>query len=225
MKQPDYTKELLILALLLVPMVYLAIIWNYLPAVIPTNFNATGVPERVGAKSDFLLLMIFLFFTNALIYFLFRYIPKVDETQVVPASTEAELNKEYYRIRFLIHSYQAVFTCIIIFMVSKGQPFVMEHWAFVGVGLLIVGIGYYLRKLKPNNYVGVRTPWTLQSSEVWTETHRMASNLWISAGAVIIVAGFFLSLITGVFIIFFVAIVLAALPYIYSFRLYNKDKG
>ena len=110
-------------------------------------------------------------------------------------------------------------------MVSQGRPFIMERWAFIGVGLLITGIGYYLRRLKPNNYVGVRTPWTLQSDEVWKETHQMASTLWISAGLVIIVAGFFLSLITGVFIIFFAAIVLAALPYIYSFRLYNKDKG
>ena len=218
MKQPDLTRELLILALLLVPMAYLAIIWNALPAIIP----AGGL--EIGSKSDFLLLMIFLFFTNALIYFLFRYIPAEDDAQAATKGLETE-HREYYRIRFLIHSYQALFTCVIIFMVSQGRPFVMERWAFIGVGLLITGIGYYLRNLKPNNYVGVRTPWTLQSNEVWKETHLMASTLWISAGVVIIVAGFFLSLITGVFIIFFAAIVLGALPYIYSFRLYNKDKG
>ena len=218
MKQPDLTRELLILALLLVPMAYLAIIWNALPAIIP----AGGL--EIGSKSDFLLLMIFLFFTNALIYFLFRYIPAEDDAQAATKGLETE-HREYYRIRFLIHSYQALFTCIIIFMVSQGRSFIMERWAFIGVGLLITGIGYYLRNLKPNNYVGVRTPWTLQSNEVWKETHHMASTLWISAGVVIIVAGFFLSLITGVFIIFFAAIVLAALPYIYSFRLYNKDKG
>lgn len=223
MKKPDFTRELLILALLLVPMVYLAVIYKDLPVVLSNSVNAAGSPE-MGTKNDFLLLMIFLFFTNGLIYFLFRYIPRADETQVRPTAIEME-HKEYYRIRFLIHSYQAVFTCIIIFLVSQGKPFVMERWAFIGVGLLIVGIGAYLRKLKPNNYVGVRTPWTLQSPEIWTETHQMASTLWISIGVVIIIGGFFLSLITGVFIIFFAALVLAALPYIYSFRLYNKDKG
>ncbi|CAL1520205.1 SdpI family protein [Chitinophaga sp. MM2321] len=222
MKKTDYAKEFLILALLLLPMAYLAIIWNYLPAIIPINFNGAGVPGRVGGKSDFLLLMIFLFFTNGLIYFLFRYIPRTEDDDHVPTAVEL---KEYYRIRYMIHAYLAVFTCIIIFMVSKGQPFAMERWAFVGVGLLIAAIGFYLRKLEPNHYVGVRTPWTLQSNEIWTETHRMASTLWLSAGIVIIIAGFFLQLITGVFVIFFAAIVLAALPYIYSFRLYNKDKG
>lgn len=222
MKQPDLTKELLILALLLVPMAYLAIIWNHLPTAIPAAASPLGSPE-IRSKSDFLLLMIFLFFTNGLLYFLFRYIPAVDESQSVPKG-EA-VHKDYYRIRFLIHTCLAVFTCVIIFLVSRGNPFVMERWAFIGVGILITGIGLYLRRLKPNNYIGVRTPWTLQSPQIWKETHLMASNLWTSAGIVTIIAGFFLSLITGVFIFFFLSIVLAALPYIYSFRLYNKDKG
>ena len=216
MKPKDLPKELLILALLLLPMVYLAIVWNQLPQDIPTSFNPSGV----GGKSDFLLLMIFLFFTNGLMYVLFRYVPS---DNVVKA--EDKIHSEYYRTRFIIHIYLAIFTCVIIFMVKKGEPFIMERWAFIGVGVLITGIGLYLRNLKPNYYVGVRTPYTLKSPEIWTETHRMASTLWISAGVVTIIAGFFLSLITGVFIIFFLAIVLAALPYIYSFRLYNKDKG
>ncbi|RFS21015.1 hypothetical protein DVR12_16835 [Chitinophaga silvatica] len=216
MKPKDLPKELLILALLLLPMVYLAIIWNHLPQNIPSSFNPSGE----GGKSDFLLLMIFLFFTNGLIYILFRYLPDTNTM----TTTVAE-HKEYYRIRFIIHIYQSIFTCLIIFMVSQGQPFIMERWVFVGDGVLITGIGIYLRKLKPNYYVGVRTAYTLKSPEIWNQTHRMASTLWITAGIVIIISGFFLSLITGVFIIFFVALVLAALPYIYSFRLYYKDKG
>ncbi|HVI47404.1 MAG TPA: SdpI family protein [Chitinophaga sp.] len=222
MKKPIITNELLILALLILPMAYLAIVWNSLPAIIPTNFNAGGIPERVGGKSEFLLLMIFLFFTNALVYFLFRYIPRTEESSYTTPNID---QRDYYRIRFLIHICMAVFTCIIIFMVSQGRSFVMERWAFLGVGVLIGGIGYYLRKLEPNHYVGIRTPWTLMSSDIWKETHRMASTLWLSTGIVIIISGFFLPLVTGVFIVIFVSVILAALPYIYSFRLYNKDKG
>ncbi len=221
MKQTNASKEIFILALLLLPMAYLAIIWNNLPATIPTD---QSVSEQAEGRNAFLLLMIFLFVTNALIYALFRFIPRTTEDS--PAQASVEL-REFYRIRFMIHTYLAVFTCLIIFMASQGEPFAMERWAFVGVGLLITAIGLYLWKLQlePNHYVGVRTPWTLQSKEIWRETHRMAGTLWVSAGVVMMVAGFFLSLITGVFLIFFAAIVLAALPYIYSFRLYNKDKG
>lgn len=222
MKQPDYPKELLLLALLLAPMVYLGIIWNTLPTIIPTNFNVQGTPDRVGGKSEVLLLMIFLFFTNALLYFLFRYIPK---TEGEPGPEAAMHQREYYRIRFMIHIYLSLFTGGIIFMLSQGREVVMERWAFIGVGVLIAVIGLYLKKLQPNNYVGVRTPWTLQSTAIWKETHRMAGTLWLSTGIVIILASFFLPLVTGVFVLIFVAFILAALPYIYSFRLYNTDKG
>ncbi|WP_160713559.1 SdpI family protein [Chitinophaga solisilvae] len=221
MKQPDYLKEFFLLALLLLPMAYLAIIWNQLPVTVPAG-NPPDTADYVDRRNDFLLLMIFLFVTNGLLYALFRYLPNTGEVQ--EDSSKADV-REYFRIRFIIHIYLAVFSCIIIFMFSQAKPFAMERWAFAGVGALITGIGFYLRKLAPNHYVGVRTPWTLQSSEIWTETHHMAGTLWICTGLAIIISGFFLSLLTGVFLIFFAALVLAALPYIYSFRLYNKDKG
>lgn len=224
MKKSDTGQELLLLLLLLLPMAYLGIIWPSLPDIIPTNFNITGTAERVGVKGDFLLLMIFLFLTNLLLYFLFRYMPHVDKPTL---SNEplAELQRKYYRIRFMIHIYLAVFSGLIIFMVSQGRPFIMERWVFTGVGVLIAGLGIYLRKLAPNYFVGVRTPWTLQSPEIWEKTHDFAGLLWISAGVVTIIAGFFMPVVTGVFVLLFLGAILAFLPYIYSFRLYNADKG
>jgi len=224
MKKPDIGQELLLLLLLLLPMVYLGIIWPSLPDIIPTNFSIKGVPERIGLKSDFLLLMIFLFLTNLVLYFLFRYMPHVEDPAL---STEPlkVLEAKYYRIRFLIHIYLAVFTGMIIFMVSWGRPFVMERWVFCGVGILIGGIGFYLRRLQPNYFVGVRTPWTLKSTEIWQQTHQMAGTLWMCAGGATIIAGFFMPVVTGVFVLIFLGAILAALPYIYSYRLFNTDKG
>jgi uncharacterized membrane protein len=224
MKKPDIGQELLLLLLLLLPMIYLGVIWPSLPDIIPTNFSIEGVPERVGLKSDFLLLMIFLFLTNLLLYFLFRYMPHVEEPAL---STEPlkVLQGKYYRIRFIIHIYLAIFTGVIIFMVSQGRPFVMERWVFSGVGILIGGIGVYLRRLQPNYFVGVRTPWTLKSTDIWRQTHLMAGTLWVCAGIVTIIAGFFMPVVTGVFLLIFLGAILAALPYIYSYRLFNTDKG
>jgi uncharacterized membrane protein len=223
MKQPDYPKELLLAALLLAPMIYLGIVWNSIPIVVPPDFNAIGAPGGpTGGRTEIMLLMIFLFVTNAMLYFLFRYIPNIEGEP--PPEAAAHL-KKYYRVRFMIHIYLAVFTMAIIFMVSKGKELLMERWAFIGIGLLIIAIGAVLKDLPPNNYVGVRTPCTLKSAEVWKATHRMASTLWISAGVVIILCSFFLKIVTGVFVIIFAVFVLAALPYIYSYRLYNTNQG
>lgn len=222
MKQTDLFKEVLLLALLILPMVYLGAIWNTLPEIIPTNFNLNGVPDRTGDKSEFLLLMIFLFFTNGLLYFLFRYIPKLEEDET--AEVDAHI-RAYYAIRFRIHIYLAVFTSLIIYLVSIGRELFLEKWVFIGVGILIVFIGFYLRRLEPNNFVGVRTPWTLQDDGIWRETHRMASLLWIFVGIGIIVGGIFLTVVSGVFLFIFAAGALAALPYIYSYRQFYKTQG
>jgi hypothetical protein len=229
MKKPDLGQELLLLLLLIMPMVYLGIIWPSMPAVMPTNFSIDGVPDRVGNKSDFLLLMTFLFLTNLLLYFLFRYIPHVDEADIDQSDAHlqdmAAFQKKYYQIRFVIHIYLAIFTASIIFMASQHHPFVIERWVFTGVGLLIGVIGIYLKRLQPNYFVGVRTPWTLKSEEIWRETHTMAGNLWFYTGLVVVIAGFFLPVVTGVFLLMFVGAFLAALPFIYSYRLFNTDKG
>ncbi len=224
MKHTDYVKEVLLLALLLGPMVYLALIWNTLPAQIPTNFNLNGEADGMVYKREFLLLMIFLFFTNGLLYALFRYIPKRDVWDETPAEFRAYMS-EYYRIRFRIHIYLAVFTSIVIYLISTGKEVFLEKWVFVGVGLLIAALGVFLRHLKPNYFVGVRTPWTLASDVIWTETHHMAGRLWLYAGIAIMVAGMFLPVMSGVFLFIFAGMALAALPYIYSYRLFYKTQG
>jgi hypothetical protein len=224
MKHPDYFKEVLLLALLFGPMIYLGIIWPQLPATIPTNFNLNGTADGVVQKREFLLLMIFLFFTNGLLYALFRYIPKVDDGEEPPQNV-ADHIRDYYRIRFWIHIYVAVFTTVVIYLVSVSRGIFLEKWVFTGVGILIAAVGIYLKDLKPNNYVGVRTPWTLKSDDIWVEVHHMASRLWLFGGLGIIIAGIFLPIISGVFLFIFAAGALAALPYIYSYRLFYKTHG
>ncbi|NIG57079.1 SdpI family protein [Chitinophaga sp. Cy-1792] len=219
MTKTDYRKELLLLALFFVPLAYLGIIWHTLPATFNTGPNNE---QQIQTPADFLLLMIFIFFTNALIYALFRYVPRTDGVAVSNVNT---MEHEYYRVRFIIQIFLSAFTCLIIFMVQHGYTQAMERWAFIGIGLVIGGIGLYLKNLKPNNWVGIRTPYTLESPAIWKETHRMASILWTCTGIVFIAGAFFMSLITGIFVIFVATFILAALPYIYSFRLYNEDKG
>ena len=54
------------------------------------------------------------------------------------------------------------------------------------VGGLFVVIGNYLGKVRRNFFVGIRTPWTLTSDEVWARTHRVGGWLFVLAGIAII---------------------------------------
>ena len=48
-----------------------------------------------------------------------------------------------------------------------------------------------MRKVKQNWFVGIRTPWTMSSPQVWEKTHRVASRLFQGAAAVILMGAFF----------------------------------
>jgi len=61
-----------------------------------------------------------------------------------------------------------------------------------GIMLMLALMGNVLGKIKRNLYIGVRTPWTIASDRVWSDTHRIAAWWFVGsglAGLVIAVSG------------------------------------
>jgi uncharacterized membrane protein len=51
-------------------------------------------------------------------------------------------------------------------------------------GVLFYAAGILIKNSKRNYFIGIRTPWTLQSDEVWGRTHRRGSLLFRAAGVI-----------------------------------------
>lgn len=51
-----------------------------------------------------------------------------------------------------------------------------------GVSLLIIVMGNFLGKSRPNWVVGVRNPWTLRSERAWRASNRVAGWLFVATG-------------------------------------------
>jgi uncharacterized membrane protein len=87
-----------------------------------------------------------------------------------------------------------------------------------GIFLFLALIGNQLGKVRPNFWMGVRTPWTLASEPVWTQTHRLAAWLLVAAG----IAGFFV--VEAGYMIVAAALLLFAclVPAVYSAVLYKR---
>ena len=45
-------------------------------------------------------------------------------------------------------------------------------------------------KIRPNWFVGIRTPWTLSSELSWTKTHRLGGRLFVLVGIAPLASGF-----------------------------------
>lgn len=52
----------------------------------------------------------------------------------------------------------------------------------LGLAVLSIFLGNYLGKLRRNFWMGIRTPWTLVSDQVWERTHRLGGWLFVAAG-------------------------------------------
>jgi len=67
-----------------------------------------------------------------------------------------------------------------------GYNISVSLWMPVLIGLLFIVMGNYLSKIKPNWFMGIRTPWTLSSEEVWNKTHRFGGKIFILGGLLMI---------------------------------------
>lgn len=74
----------------------------------------------------------------------------------------------------------------------SGLGLPIDHGATVRavVAVFFVVLGNSMAKLRHNWFVGIRTPWTIASEEVWTRTHRLAAPIWVAGGLVQLVGAF-----------------------------------
>jgi uncharacterized membrane protein len=65
-------------------------------------------------------------------------------------------------------------------------PVDLKRMVLFGIGLLFAVLGNYLPKTRFNYVMGIRSPWTLASEEVWDRTHRFSGPLFMLLGAFVI---------------------------------------
>ena len=91
------------------------------------------------------------------------------------------------------------------------------------IGLLFIVLGNFMGKIKPNWFVGIRTPWTLSSENVWTKTHRFGGFMMMLFGVLIIISPL-LSKSLGI-AVFVLGIVLVTVgSFVYSYILFRQER-
>lgn len=73
---------------------------------------------------------------------------------------------------------------------NLGWPVEMRQVILCLIGLTFVGLGNYLPKVRPNWFVGIRTPWSLSSDAVWRGTHRLGGRTMVLGGLIMVAAAF-----------------------------------
>ena len=206
-------KEVPIIGIILVPCIYLAFLWNSLPEKVPTHWNYKGEIDRWGDKYSLIGL---LFLLPVLTYLLLLIIPKIDPKKRIDL-----MGGKYYQIKFILVLMMSLLSMFIIHL-TKNESISNPNLIFALMGILIVVMGNYFKVIKPNYFLGIRTPWTLENKEVWRSTHTFASKLWFTGGLLIIIGGIFLP--DDFFLMVFLSIIglIVIVPMIYSYLKYKK---
>lgn len=100
------------------------------------------------------------------------------------------------------------------------------HLIACGVGIMLMLIGNQLGKSRSMYLMGLRTPWTLASEEVWIKTHRLCGKLMV-AGGLLVVATALLPVPSGVLATVCAAVILgsAGIPILYSFVAWRRERA
>jgi uncharacterized membrane protein len=85
-------------------------------------------------------------------------------------------------------------------------------------------MGNLMNNIKPNYFIGIRTPWALESEENWRMTHYFCSRIWFFGGLLITILIMLLPATFAFFIIIFGSIPLVVTPVLYSYNLFRQKQ-
>lgn len=107
---------------------------------------------------------------------------------------------------------------------SLDQNIPVSKLTMVAVGLLFIVIGNYMPQVKDNYFIGIRTPWTLASPEVWRKTHRFSGFMWM-LGGLLIALGAFMPKTLSISMIITALLIATIIPYVYSWFTSQRMKA
>lgn len=160
-----------------------ALAWPSAPDQIPVHWNVAGEVDRYSGKVE-VLLVVPLMATG--LYALMRLLPAIDPG----GANYSTFRGAYDALRVSILVVLAIGYGLIHLWVRGQRPDAAAIGALVAAGLFIV-VGNLSGKLRPNWFVGIRTPWTLSSKSASTRTHRLGGWLMVLLGVAILAAASF----------------------------------
>jgi len=185
-----------------------------LPEQIPTHWNIEGEVDDYTAKPWGVVIMPM---AALLTFVIMRLIPVISPKGFRTDEFVGVVNVFTVAIVGFMSG-----VAILVLLEANGQDAHINEMIFTGVGLLFIVLGNYMGKVRKNFFIGIRTPWTLASDEVWSRTHRLGGKVFILIGLFMMLNAFVRFpvqwLIASI-------VIVALVPVIYSYVIYRRIEG
>ncbi|MCD6528067.1 SdpI family protein [bacterium] len=100
-------------------------------------------------------------------------IPKID-----PLKKNLEKFRNYFERFFILLFLFLFYLYLLTIFWNLGLRFYIGQAMIPALAILFYYCGVLLEKAKRNWFIGIRTPWTLSSDEVWDKTHQLGGRLF-----------------------------------------------
>lgn len=202
------------LAIILVMLIVGFVIYPHLPSTVASHWDAQGQPNGYSSP---LFSVIGLPIIAIIFFFLLYYLPRFD-----PLKENYKYFQRYYDGFILMFLLFFLYLHLMILVFGLGYTFNFTIAIIPAFFFLFLYLGIMFKHTKRNYFVGIRTPWALQSDNNWDKTHLFGSKLFIIS-AFIGLLGFIFPKAAILFII--VPILTSAIAcFVYSYIVFKDSK-
>jgi uncharacterized membrane protein len=185
---------------------------------LPTHWNIHGQADQFSDKWTALLMPVLVAGGTSLLFYV---LPAIESRSEGLRRSQGLYQSAWAAMLLMSILIQLAVVSVAFRWSIHGTSFVLA-----AIGLVFVLIGNQLGKSRSMYLIGIRTPWTLASEEVWIKTHRLGGKLFVGGGLLLLAAAF-LPLPSGVIgsLIGFVVAMLVMIPIVYSLVLWQRERG
>ena len=151
-----------------------AVSWHAVPDRMPVHWGISGEPDRWGGRFEGLLVLPLI---GIVVYLVLLAAPRIDPGRANYASFAGA----YGTVRLVVLVAMLAIQVMMV-LAARGRAVDIGAWVPLIVGGLFVVLGNLFGKLRPNWFIGIRTPWTLSSKQSWDRTHRAGGWVFILSG-------------------------------------------
>lgn len=209
--------DAVVLVVWALPLIFLLHQYPLLPPRVALHFNLQGEVDRYGAKQELLTTILVLCGIPLGVSLLVRFLPSIDPKKKVQYS-QSVLIKISYAVVFLF----TVLNFLIIYSTEAGHFIMNTRLILSLIALFFAYMGSSFDNLKPNYFVGIRTPWTLENETVWKKTHQLGRRLWLPGGLLLAVLCWVLPGMAALIVFFIGIAVMVLIPVVYSYFCYRQ---
>jgi uncharacterized membrane protein len=189
-------------------------VWSWLPERIPTHWNVRGEVDGWSGRWP----GAFLLPAAALaVWLLLPLLRRLDPRR----ANYERFDDTFWLVLNVVLLFMAVLHALTL-GAAAGWVGDVTRWVIAMMGAVMVVLGNYLPRVRSNWWLGVRTPWTLESERVWRDTHRLAGRTFMAAG-VVAVAAALLPATSRFWVAIGALMVGAFVPVVYSYVLWRRE--